>query len=321
MDEMGTLLIPRSVYENRLPAFLELLGKYPDDQQIDVDWAENKTLIPGAMVALLCAIAGWNQQGKRVQFLNLKQCPALTYIQRMNFLQQCGIDIPEEFTRRDGTGRFVEITRIGRGGEINPGPLATKVAECIVPDLANAVDPEKTGPLDCIEFSISELATNVVQHSRGHGYVFAQYSPHTDMVRIGIADCGIGVQASFEVSGSPHWQPGMSDLEAIEKAITPRVSSKNHIVGAWNSGPVNAGVGLTLLKELTIQVQGSFLICSGHGIYSLSGTSKMQGEFNGTLCAMALKRSATRDFVGLLQEAKQRAGLLGSRSAYAEVFE
>ena len=92
-----------------------------------------------------------------VRFLSLAECPGLTYLQRMNFIQHWGIDLPEEFTRRDGSGRFVEITRIGRGGEINSGPIATKVAECIVPDLAMRV---RSGSRSTMRRDKSRLASN-----------------------------------------------------------------------------------------------------------------------------------------------------------------
>ncbi|MFM9959970.1 MAG: ATP-binding protein [Planctomycetaceae bacterium] len=179
-----------------------------------------------------------------------------------------------------------------------------------------------SGLFDCVEYSLSELALNVSQHSQSHGFVMAQFYEKRDLVCLAIADHGIGIKESFLRMGSQQVSEAMSDLDSIRKALEPRVSSKGHLATAWGD-PINAGVGLTLLQALATEVGGKITIVSGAGAYS-SGRGEVFPEecrFQGTICAMSFPRSRVTNFGQMLNDAKTRTGLLKSSDGFSELFQ
>ncbi|HZI30698.1 MAG TPA: hypothetical protein VFF11_00045, partial [Candidatus Binatia bacterium] len=181
------------------------------------------------------------------------------------------------------------------------------------------------GLFDVIEYSVSELALNVKQHSKATGFAMAQYTPRTDLVRVAIADHGIGILRSFAENNSPVWKPEWTDTDAIATALKPKVSSKLHLRSPWGD-PVNAGVGLTLLRELCIQTGGHFFLASGNGAFlQLSGSGQPQSKilptcFQGTICVLAFIRGKISNYPELMHKAKLSLGLLPNGGMFGNVF-
>ena len=321
---MTTILLPASVDEGSLERFLLVISQ-PTDERVDVDFLHVRFFIPGALVALLACIHKWVSVQKTVTLVNASKCPAFQYLQRFDFFHQCGIPLDETFTRRDSTGRFVPIKAIGRGGRVDVGEVSTEIARCVAPELAESWDPEETGLFDFVEYSISELATNVIQHSGGAGFIAAQVNDQSDTVRIGIADCGIGILESFARNGSPHWYAGMTDFRAICKAMEPQVSCRSHLKTAWGQS-INAGVGLTLLKSLATALRGTFCVASYTGFFQSVGTRTRgiswtyEPPFEGTLCAISFPRTRVTQFATMLDEAKFTNGLIRRDGDFREMF-
>lgn len=101
----------------------------------------------------------------------------------------------------------------------------------------------------------------------------------------------------------------MTDTEAIQKALEPRISSKGT--------PTNEGVGLTLVAELAELAQAWLLIVSGRGVVRvipeqgrIGSVLPHDGVFPGTLVGLTFRQNAVRDFALLLHNAKIHAGLL-----------
>lgn len=303
---MSTIILPSHVYDYNLYDLLATLGKQNTEQDIIIDFAQAGNYSPGALVGLIAQIRSWVLLKKNVKLRNLKICGAYKYLQRIDFLKNCGLNLDEEFTRHNSTGRFVPIKPLT--GEIEP--IATDIATCIAPELADSFDPEESGFYDYIEYSVSELGNNVFQHSQGKGFVASQYYQSNDLTRIAIADTGIGIKNSFQATGSPHWREGMDDIEAIKKALEPEVSSRTHLGGLL--GSENAGVGLTLLCELAVRTSGTYTIASGSGFVTpkFTGIFKEGNGFNGTLCSIVFKRKAVKNFTTLLYQAKLDFGLI-----------
>lgn len=310
-----TVTLPSRVYERGIPGFFKALGSANKAPEVVVDFREVSFLIPIAIVALASKVRAWQRAGKTVVFVNHDTCAAAGYLKRIDFFKHCDLNLQEDFTRHDSSGRFVEIVKIGRNSGAKVDELSTRIAECLAPDLADSDDIEETGPFDFLEYGVSELVNNVNQHSCGVGYVSAQYMPSYGWVRLGVADFGIGIRKSFEQYGSPHWNASMSDLEAIARAIEPRVSCKGHLSSPWGD-PVNAGVGLTLLRELAIQTGGTFIAVSGSGIQTLTESFELEDDeiFEGVACGFSFRRSKMPNFVKELEFAKVSAGLLSKPS-------
>jgi hypothetical protein len=139
-------------------------------------------------------------------------------------------------------------------------------------------------------------------------------------VRIAIGDCGIGIAESFRISDSPHWTEGMTAQGAIELALQPRVSSKTHLQGVY--GQINAGVGLSIVKELTTLAEGNLLVLSGEGYYSSETFASLPARrgLQGTLCAFSVRREDAGRFSQHLRAAKTELGLLSEPNTFAGVF-
>lgn len=318
---MSTVLLPSRLQDGQLADFVSRLGEANNSVSVSVDFRSLTFAEPGCVVALLAKTHRWLAEGKSVVFQNHDACGAVQYLQRMNFFAHCGVPIEERFRRWDSSGRFVEIQKLGGEGS-SVEQLSTSLATCIAPELADATDPDVTGLFDCVEYSLSELALNVTQHSQSHGFVMAQFYEQRDLVCLAIADYGIGIKESFLRTGSQHVTTAMSDLDSIRKALEPRVSSKGHLATAWGD-PVNAGVGLTLLDALATEVGGKVTIVSGGGAYE-SGRGQVLPEkcrFQGTICAMSFPRSRVTNFGQMLNDAKTRTGLLKSRDGLDELFQ
>jgi anti-anti-sigma regulatory factor len=314
------ITLPASVTEGTLVPFIEQLGRGNGAPEVVLDFKHVKFMVPGALVALASRAAAWKADGAGVVLVNYESSDAFRYLQRMNLFRVCGYDLHEDFRRHDPRTRFVPVRSIARGAAV-PETLATEVASVIVPEQADSWDPDESGPFDYVEYLISELASNILHHSRGTGFVSAQYYPQRGIVRVSLADCGIGIRDSFR--NTPHWWEGMSDLEALQLALKPEVSSKSHLRTLWGESP-NAGVGLSLLKELSAKTRGDFLVLSGESHYSLhrQGNLRYDFGFKGTLCAMTFHRDRVLNFPNLLYRAKLELGLIKpQRGDHAEMFE
>lgn len=243
------------------------------------------------------------------------------YMQRMNFFKLCGIHVNESFSRHDPAGRFVDIKAIGKNHRIDTGKLSEEVADCIAPDQKDLVDPEQTGGYDGISYSVSELINNVIQHSNSYGFLGAQHYPKSDLTQIVVADIGIGIRQSFIESGSPHARQVETDRLAIELALKAEVSSKSHGIYAVG-GAENAGVGLSLLKDVALSSGGSFLVVSGDSCFKDDKWLTLKNSYQGTLVACSFKRSNLDDFNQLLENAKIKNGLtIEDVSIFSGMFE
>lgn len=321
---MKTISLPAYAFEERLPDLLNLLDASNEDAEVILDFQSVKFWTPGALVSLLAKIHSWRNQKKEIVFRNHEECKASRYLQRINFFSLCGLKIQEDFNRHGTNNRFVELRRIGGEDKARVEDISTDIADCLFPD-ANVDDPDQSGLFDLLQYSVSELASNVFQHARASGFAMAQYTGQTDLIRVAIADAGIGVLRSFEENGSPYWKQELTDADAIALALQPKVSSKAHVSTAWGE-PINAGVGLTLLKKCCSITDGHFFMASGNGAcFQCADNDSLQqlrlrNNFQGTLCALSFKRQLIRNFMEMLDDAKQAVGLLSGDNKFGSFF-
>jgi|GEM_PF-819686 len=309
------ITIPKRVEDDE-SSLLHLLSLLPWNPQgltspVIADFARVEFLTPGAIAALSAWVRKLTKAGVEIELKNAETSTAYNYLQRIDFFSSCGLALPENFTRHPTKNRFFPLTHICNMEDVKN--VSSALARCIAPEAADSDDPDQTGIFDLLEYSISELATNVVQHSRSSGVVCSQYYPASDKVVLGIADPGIGIRQSFRVNGSPHWSDSMTDLEAIEKSLEFTVSSRTHMTLPWGE-PINAGVGLTFLKNLVTVAGGEFYLISGTGFYSIhSGNIRTKtSSFGGTLCIMSFQRSKVSNFYQMFSKIKE--SFKGSRS-------
>ncbi|MHB0775444.1 hypothetical protein [Halomonas sp. WWR20] len=242
------------------------------------------------------------------------------YLQRMDFFKMGGIDFEENFVRNDPRKKFVPFKMIGVDGSINTESISTEVADCVVPEQASESDPSKTSVYDCVEYSVSELINNVIQHSDGTGYIAAQYYNKHDVVVVSVVDSGIGIKQSFYTSGSPLTNRIHDDKSALEAALEPNTSSKTHAAASWG-GTENAGVGLTLLSDIARQSGGYFHVCSGNAYADVRGVRNLlRGQYSGTFSVFAFKKSQMLNFDLYLERSKINAGLTLEEESLNGIF-
>lgn len=324
MPSYTVVQIPVTAYEDDYPHMLAELSKADGEDHVMIDFDGCNVLTPGAVTLLLAKVRGWGKKGKRVEAGGMSD-PVFRWLQRMDFFHITGVELKEDFCRHDPEGRFLTLRQIGGKGGADPETTSTQLARCIFPE-CDVDDPAESGLFDLVQFSISEMALNVTHHSRSTGYVMAQYYKRTDILRMAIADYGVGISGSFQQNGSTHWKAGMTDWEAIELALQPKVSSRSHLATPWGS-PVNAGVGLTLLKEFSQMTDGTFVMISGNGYCKMRAGRVMElgpasdgGHFQGTACALSCVRSRVPAFAELLTGAKRKTGLLPTDDSFNTLF-
>lgn len=319
MQESQVIKLKRNVYESGLLSFLKSLGAGNGaHKEIVIDFERVNYWIPAAIVGLLTKICHWKSEGKKIKFTNIFDNDTIQYFQRVNFFKYCDYELEENFKRRNPGKRFVPIEGIGRMRDSftsDAEAVAYKVADCLAPEQAKYIeecdmeyyDEEKTALYDYIQYSVSEMARNVLNHSKSQGFIASQYAQRTDLVRLAIADFGIGIKDSF--TNTSYWDDEMDDIGAIKKALEPEVSSK--IENQYSGYSTNAGLGLTLMKMLSEKFGGTFTVVSNTGFVNLYNqyNISIDKEFNGTLCAMSFKRNRTTKFPEIFESIKIELGV------------
>jgi hypothetical protein len=119
----------------------------------------------------------------------------------------------------------------------------------------------------------------------------------------------------------------MSHLDAVRTALQPKASSRTHLQTPWGEA-VNAGVGLSMLKEIARHADGLFTLISGTGFYQHNHLEKrrLPTELNlieaypGTLCALQLSKQRLGNIQQILQSAKNELGLLQPNRRFDDLF-
>lgn len=296
--------IPAHINATGLLPFLAALDQpLAEREEVMLDFSTLHRVTPAGLVALVATVVQWRREHHPVVFEELEICPITGYLQRMDVLKQCGIELPENFQRHEATGRFVPVRLIDHRVD----EMGAELASCIAP--GGEDDGHPLSDLHALAWYIlTETANNARQHSQGLGYVSAQVHRTEGMVRLALADNGRGILKSFQDAGLS-WSVGMDDAHAIRKALEPEVTSKG--------GPTNEGVGLTLVAGLVQLIKGWMLIVSGNGILTIHEgrapeLSVLPGKarYRGTLVTMTFRQKDVRDFATLLERAKTEIGLL-----------
>ena len=307
---MKQIVLPSRVSVPQLVALLASASEVACDEPIEVDFTRLERVTPVFLTTLAATVSRWKRDGREVWFRGLEKCPITPYLQRMDFLKHCDVDLPESFNRHDSRGRFVPVRRV----ELPVERLAEEIAECFAPGGGDCEDPN-AGFYGFLVYAVTEMGNNIRQHSSGVGYASVQFLKVEGLVILALADNGCGILRSFQRVEMP-WSVEMTDADAIMKALEPRVSCK--------MGAPNEGVGLTILADLVRRMKGSLLIASGQGTVTMTrgqhpNTNRLPDgvRYEGTLVALAVRRAVAADFDEHLQGAKLEKRLLPAAKARA----
>ncbi len=264
---MRKILLPSKVVTPRqLRGLLALLADVKTDDV--VDFREFRFYVPVAVVAVLSVL-------KKTEARILPQIEKQhKYLQRIDFFRiaRPNLAYEEPFIRKEEK-TFTRIQTVSATtNELN-------VAKNVCFDILKNVEMKKGHPssekLDNIKstitYALGEIVRNVIQHSESQGFVFSQYFPERDIIRIGIADCGIGIRESFRRNNSEFFDPESDDdVSMLQKALRDRTSSKFNVPRPYGL-PDNQGVGLTRVDSICELLYGSFFIASGSASYFRNG--------------------------------------------------
>jgi len=301
---MSLIQLPPQVTENNLIEFTESLSVASSAKQAILDFKLVRWYTPAAIVAIVSRIKHWESEGISWQFINWERNPTFRYFQRMDVCNVLNWKIPENFVRNNPGSNFVPLKEIKMNGPTQE--VAKEISKCL--------DPSLDELYRLMSYSSEEMMLNVTQHSESHGYITAQYAPATNLVRLGVADYGRGILASFRDRAAKHYTPGMSDLDAMRLAVKPQISSTTHLsYGPYGRSP-NAGVGLSMASELVRQTYGEMILISGAAVYRRRGNndpefSALNVPFHGTLVSLTFSRTAIADFYSLVKDARIALGL------------
>lgn len=185
------------------------------------------------------------------------------YLERMKLFDVLGVKSKYAISEHDESGKFIPI-RV-----IQTPKQQTSFITDIIPMLHLDDRPEHT---EVIRQVISELVRNVLEHSQSKegAVVAAQYYPETNMIRIGIADTGVGIKKTIN-----HSHKAWSDMEAIKLALKPGITGTTEEEGGTSD---NAGAGLFIIKSIAASNRDFFMIYSGDSMYKLlkRKTKKLQ---------------------------------------------
>ncbi|MFN0117414.1 MAG: hypothetical protein ACKVQC_03855 [Elusimicrobiota bacterium] len=174
------------------------------------------------------------------------------YLVRMGLFKILNVPTDIRITEHEPAGRFIPLTQIKTSEELS------KFITEMIPLLHVEAEQAKT-----IGYIVSELVRNVLEHSESlYGALLcAQYYPKSNVIRIGIADTGMGIKASINQS-----HLAKTDIDGIRMALMPGITGKTKNEGGTEQ---NAGAGLFFIKSIAHVNRDYFVVYSGSGFYKL----------------------------------------------------
>ncbi len=242
-----------------------------NNEIIDCDATHLDFVDPLALCVLTATCHQVSSKGHTVTIHNLSN-NMISYLDRMDVFENCNIDIQTTNQRHDRRGSLVEVRRLDDRSQIDA--LSTQIAHAIVgqtpESLCSTIPDEMSGYTEAdkiripLEYIFCELLENALTHGRRSGFqdacvwVAAQYYPKQDYIRLAIVDNGCGY---LETLQSHPKLISQSHQGAISTALLPDISCNNDIGLMGES--INQGIGLTVVKDLALNAEGTISMVSG----------------------------------------------------------
>ncbi|OUB84496.1 hypothetical protein BK784_35545 [Bacillus thuringiensis serovar medellin] len=191
----------------------------------------------------------------------------ISYMDRIDFFKHCDPIVIEQFKEQYDLDKLASRHRNDARKvlmEINPIECEDDVYTIFESSL-NILRSHgmKNRDANKIANIVSELATNILDHSEGIGYGAIQYYPIHNKVLIAIADNGIGIINSLRNYVAE--MKNLSDKQVVESAFVKGVSSKNTAID-------ERGLGLNDVREKAfLDTKGaSFILRTHRGVYEMN---------------------------------------------------
>lgn len=254
---------------------------HDDTVNLNIDFMDSSFVDP----KILCVLAAFVERLKlgfevSVDCLNLND-NSVDYISRMDFFKEVGFSYEETFTRRNGDGKFIPITRITEDNRYSlPGDLSR-----IISEQWNGIDDSVIASLD---WSIAEAIDNIFNHSKTviDGFVVAQYFPAKHKIGISIIDSGIGIPDRLKQR--PIYAD-LSTLQALELAVEQNITVNPE---------TNVGAGLFYTKRIIEENNGILTIHSDIAQLTVNSSGKhvcQSPKWNGTIIQLTINTNRVID--------------------------
>jgi len=291
--------LPNSAFLGNIDPFLKALDT-SDPKKLEITANKNWISIHPMVLSMVAAIGITITDPSKITCEKL-EATSKHYLKRMGLFDFLRIDSDIRITEHEPAGRFIPLT------QIKDSISLTKFITEMTPLLH--LDPKHAGP---IKYIVSELVRNVLEHSSSqYGAILsAQYYKESNIIRIGVADTGVGIKRtighSYQVS---------TDLEAIRLALMPGITGTTRREGGTE---FNAGAGLFFIKSIASVNHNFFVIYSGDAMYKLlkrttrepklyadpfrdrHSTNDRLPHWNGTVVGIDISLDATQEFSTLL---------------------
>lgn len=235
-------------------------------KKITIEFRTLNFISPLGAISLLLAIEKLNEIYKENLNINTNDINSniLSYLERINFFKFIPSDVKKIFkvttdlellenrNRNDTRKNLLEITPIKSLEDLN------FICDRIF-DICSHLPNNKI----CINIIniITELADNVITHSEGEGYVTVQYYPSNKIIKIAIADNGVGIVQKFK----SHGHVGDNELEILKEAFKE---------GSSTDSTTKRGLGLQTMLDNSFKSEymktTKLLLKTGSNIYNLS---------------------------------------------------
>lgn len=246
--------LPNSAFLGNIDPFLDSFDP-TDPTSLEITANEKWISIHPVILSMVASI-GQSIEDKAKINCEEFQATSKHYLERMGLFKFLSVDSGMNIVEHESAGRFIPLTKITKSEQL------TTFITNMIPLLH--LELEQTEP---IKYVISELVRNVLEHAQTQqgAMVCAQYYKDSNTIRIGVADCGVGI---YETMRTHH--PVSDDMEAMRLALKPGVTGTTSKEGGTE---LNAGAGLFFIKSIAKVNRDFFVIYSGSAMYKLLKTS------------------------------------------------
>lgn len=246
------VFLPNSAFIGNIEGFLSHFDP-SDPESLEITAHKNWISLHPLVLSMVAAL-GLSVKDDHV-FCEKLEAVSKHYLERMGLFDFLGIESGIVIEKHDPAGRFIPLTQIKTSKDLS------HVLGDMIPLLH--LSPEHAEP---IRYILSGLVRNVLEHAQSNvgAILSAQYHKKSNMVRIGVADAGVGIKKTITRSHRVE-----TDLEAIRLALTPGITGATIREGGtdWN-----AGAGLFFTKSIAAVNRTHFMLLSGDALYKLLKT-------------------------------------------------
>ncbi len=232
-----------------------LSGKITHVDLTDVDWITPLSILP--LAHSLAKI----QSKHSVHILMPENLKVRTYLETIHFPQGTGILSKTSYSKT-----YMPIFRIkmGKKAKASVGTVLDAAVDDYERILLDYLLPDykyKRSLSHALKYFISEMTTNVHEHSRGNEFwIFAQYWGMKEELEICLLDDGVGLKGSYDQAGIST----KDDLDALEKAMDG-ISAKKFKRESFGERGFGIWTSLKLITESPLN--GEFIMMSGEAGY------------------------------------------------------